>query len=331
MRYPPGSELPPTQAQAMGRAIRLEWVSVAYWISVITLLYFVLGSSQAMKAAWIEDILGLFPPVAFLIAARYRGRPPNVRFPWGYHRAITVAYVVATLALFILGAFIFIDSAERLLAGTHPSIGLVEIFDTQIWLGWLMIAALLYGVVPPLILGRLKRPLARKLHDKVLFADAKMNQADWLTAGAAIAGILGIGLGLWWADAVAAIIISIDILHDGQKYLRESVSDLMDERAQTYDEAEPHPVIDQVKQEVAKTEWVGDAVVRVRELGHLVAVQAFVVSADGESAPERTEELTARIRDLDWRCHDVQVSVVTGLTDVPDGLRASERQEAQPS
>jgi hypothetical protein len=29
------------------------------------LLYFVLGSSQAMKAAWVEDILGMFPPVAF--------------------------------------------------------------------------------------------------------------------------------------------------------------------------------------------------------------------------------------------------------------------------
>ena len=59
---------------------------------------------------------------------------------------------------------------------------MVEILDTQVWLGWVMIVALLYGLFPSLILGRLKRPLADRLHDKVLFADAKMNQADWLTA-----------------------------------------------------------------------------------------------------------------------------------------------------
>ena len=48
-----------------------------------------------------------------------------------------------------------------------------------------------------------------------------MNQADWMSAGGAAAGVVGIGSGIWWADAVAAIVISIDIVHEGQKYLRE--------------------------------------------------------------------------------------------------------------
>ncbi len=33
----------------------------------------------------------------------------------------------------------------------------------------------------------------------------EMNRADWLTAGAAILGVAGIGVGLWWADAVAPV------------------------------------------------------------------------------------------------------------------------------
>lgn len=37
------------------------------------------------------------------------------------------------------------------------------------------------------------------MHDKVLHADAKMNKADWMTAAAALVGVLGIGLGWWWA------------------------------------------------------------------------------------------------------------------------------------
>jgi hypothetical protein len=82
MRYPRGSELPPTQDQANRKAIRLEWVSLVYWFTAIVAIYFTLGQSQAMKAAWVEDILALFPPIAFLVASRFRHREPNDRFPW---------------------------------------------------------------------------------------------------------------------------------------------------------------------------------------------------------------------------------------------------------
>jgi cation diffusion facilitator family transporter len=325
MRYPRGAELPPTQDGAMKRAIRLEWISLAYWVTAIIAVYFALGQSQAMKAAWVEDILALFPPIAFLVAARFRHREPNARFPWGYHRAITVAYVVSTLALFALGSFILIDSVDRLLRGTHPPIGLVEVFDTQIWAGWVMLAALAYSGIPPLFLGRLKKPLSDVLHDKVLFADAKMNQADWLTASAAAVGIIGIGFGLWWADAVAAIVIGLDIVHDGVKFLRESVSDLMDDSPKTHDEAEHHPLIDAVKDEVAKTAWVDQAAVRLREAGHLISGDVFVVPSGDKELPRRTEELLGRLHGLDWRVQDVTLTVVRSLTDVPEGLLADKR------
>jgi len=321
VRYRDPGELPEDLQSIHRRAVRIERISVAYWISLIVLLYFVLGSSQAMKAAWVEDILGMFPPVAFLIAARHRTRPPNRLFPFGYHRAITVAYVVSAVALFGLGAFILIDSVEKLISGSHPSIGMVEILDTQVWLGWVMIAALLYGLFPSLILGRLKRPLADKLHDKVLFADAKMNQADWLTAGAAIIGIVGIGFGLWWMDAAAAIVISLDILHDGQKFLRESVGDLMDESPKTPDESKPHPLSDRVRREVAATEWVADAAVALRESGHLITGEVWVVPHRKVDLASACERLSQHLGGLDWRLHAIVVVPLESLDDVPDGLR----------
>ena len=63
-----------------------------------------------------------------------------------------------------------------------------------------------------MFLGRAKMKLAQKLHDKVLYADADMNKADWMTAVAAMVGVAGIGIGLWWADSVAALVISASIL-----------------------------------------------------------------------------------------------------------------------
>jgi cation diffusion facilitator family transporter len=323
VRFPEHAELPEDKRDVNRRAVRIEWITIAYFTSLIVILYFVLGSSQAMKAAWVEDILALFPPIAFLVASRYRTRPPNERFPWGYHRAITVAYVVAAVALVGLGLFIFIDSADKLIRGTHPPIGLVELFDWQVWHGWVMIAALLYGLVPSLILGLKKQPLAEELHDKVLYADARMNRADWMTAGAAILGVLGIGIGLWWADAVAALAISINIVHDGQKYLRESVADLMDESPQTVDESRPEPVIGEVKKLLERTPWVAASAVRLREHGHRITGEVWVVPGDEDEVPSRLEDLGAELCDLDWRLHGLAVVAVPALDEVPEDLRAS--------
>jgi cation diffusion facilitator family transporter len=321
MRYPPGAEIPGEKQPLLRRTVRLEQFSVLYWITALTFVYLTLGGSQSMKAAAAEDFLALFPPVAWLIAHRYRDRSPDRRFPWGYHRTITVGYTVASLALFTFGAFILLDSADKLIKREHPDIGLVELGDGQIWLGWLMVAALLYSGIPPIFIGLMKRRLAAELHDKLLFADAKMNQADWLTASAAIAGVIGIGFGLWWADSVAAIVISIDILHDGQKYLRASIADLMDDMPQAYDEEQPHPVIDQVKDVVRAAPWVSEGVVRLREHGHLIAGDVWVVPTEEANLVDRIEEMTKKIGDLDWRLGDVIVSPVRSIQDTPEGLR----------
>ena len=64
-------------------------------------------------------------------------------------------------------------------------------------------------------MGRIKLRYAEQLSDKVLRADADMNKADWLTGLATAVGVLGIGLGFWWADAVAALVVSISISKDG--------------------------------------------------------------------------------------------------------------------
>ncbi len=157
--------------------MRLEWLTLAYLATAVVVVFLTLGGSQAMKAAWIEDLLSLLPPIAFLVAARFRTRVPTDRFPWGYHRSVTVGYLVASVALLALGAYVLFDSAMRLVLAEHPPIGTVVVFGQQLWLGWLMLAALVYTGVPPVLLGRRKLKLAAKLHDQVLYADAEMNRA----------------------------------------------------------------------------------------------------------------------------------------------------------
>lgn len=68
-----------------------------------------------------------------------------------------------------------------------------------------------------------------------------MNKADWLTAAAAIVGVTGIGLGIWWADAAAAAFISFDILRDGLRNTWTAVKDLVDQVPRTVGTMEHAP------------------------------------------------------------------------------------------
>jgi divalent metal cation (Fe/Co/Zn/Cd) transporter len=318
VRYPGGPELPREQELAESRAKKLEWFTLGYMLSALVLVYFALGDSQAMKAAWLEDMLSLVPPAAFLIAARYRHREPSEQMAWGYHRAISVAYLAGAIAIVALGTFVLVDSGHKLMKGEHPAIGTVELFDWQLWHGWLMLAVLVYTGVPPVILGLMKKPLAEKLHDKVLVADAEMQRADWMTAGAAAVGVIGIGFGLWWADSVAAIVIGVDVLRDGARYTGRAVLNLMDARPRTYDEKKPHPLKLQVERDLAECDWVREAVVRMRELGHVFAVSAYVVPASEDGLVDRVEETIERLRALDWKVHDVTITPVRAIEDLPE-------------
>ena len=326
MKYPSGSELPPDLQPVHRRAVRLEWISIVYTVTAVVAIFFTLGSSQAMKGAWLEDVLSLAPPLAFLVAARVRYKRPNRDFPYGYHRAVEVAYLVAALALLSMGIFLIVDSALKLVDGDHPPIGMVELFDWQVWLGWLMIAALVYSVIPPVILGRLKKDLAAELHDKVLFADAKMNKANWMTGTAAIIGVVGIGFGLWWMDATAAIVIGLDITHDGLTYTAAAVKDILDGRPRRDDEKGVHPLVEQVRETVAELDWIREAAVRMRELGHLLSVEVLAVPRDDADLLDRVEDAVERIQALDWKLQDVVVAVVRELEDAPDEVMVRPRE-----
>ena len=313
MRASSAPELPPEKEKAYKRAVRLEWVTIAFFVSAVTVIYLTLGSSQAMKAAWIEDLLAFVPPIAFLIAGRIRYRRPDEDYPYGYHRAVGIAYLAASLSLIVLGAVILFDSILKLIRFEHPPIGLVQPFGDEIWLGWLMIAALTYTMVPAVILGRMKIPLARELNDKVLFADAEMNKADWMTAGAAILGILGIRFGFWWADGVAATVISLSIVSDGVKNVRAATGGLMDKRPYLVDDSAVDPLPSRMATEIKALSWVDDALVRVREEGHVFFGEVIIVPVDDANLIHKIEETKHMLLDLDWRLYDITISVAERL------------------
>jgi cation diffusion facilitator family transporter len=309
-------EYPAEQRRLRGKAKALSWASIVLLTSAGTLLFFALGQSEAMKTAWVSDVLTAIPPIALLAATRVELRGPSKRFPYGYTRSISVAFLVTSGVLSIVGLYLLYDSLSKLLKQQRPPIGLTEIFGHSFWAGWLMIGALSYSLLCGLVLGLLKKPVAKRLHDKALSAEATMNRDEWLSEGAAILGILLVGFGHWWGDAAAAAFISVEIVHDGWLNMRLVLGDLMDESPSVMGSGEIEDITDKVRSQVESLAKVAAAGVRLREHGRTLTGEVFVVPHERADVVGLVREVADRAADVDWRLHDITVMPVPRLDNV---------------
>lgn len=317
------TDLPAEQQQAMRSAIRWEWFTIGYTVVTIALIAFVVSGSQAMRTAWIEDMLSLIPQIAFLVALLFVRRRPTRAFPFGLHRVMGVGHLIAGVALLAVGGSLAIESIAGLVSAEHPSIGTVQVLGHTVWLGWFMIGVMAVVVIGPFFYGHAKAKLAPVLHNKVLYADADMAQADWQTTVASIVGVLGIGVGWWWLDGAAALFISLGIVWDGWRNARAAVLDLIDQRARTEDDARPHPLMGRIVQRVDEFPWVRESAVRMRDMGQVFHVEVFVVPEHEPVHVTSLEEIGRAVADLDWKVQDVVVIPASSLPDEAERPRGS--------
>lgn len=309
-------EHPPDIDEALQNAARLEWWSIFWLVLIVVMMGVVAGGSQAFRTAWIEDMLSLLAPAAFLVSRKLETLRERPRFPFGFQRAGSLGFFFAAAALTVIGGFLLYEGGMTLIKAEHPTLGSWTILGRQIWLGWLMIGALIFSIVPPVILGRMKRKVARQLHDKLLYIDADTNAADWQTGAAGIAGILGIAFGFWWADALMAILISVSVLKDGLYGLRVSMTSLLDGAPRQLDSPEIDVEAQRIIQRL-KARYP-DVHVQIRETGRYL--RASIEPDDMHHLPR---PIARTLVDADdWRLLDLTVAVREGLPD-PSEERAS--------
>jgi divalent metal cation (Fe/Co/Zn/Cd) transporter len=116
---------------------------------------------------------------------------------------------LVAVSLFALAAYIIGDAAYSLLTGERPAPSTVGMIVTAVSLGvmwWL---------------ARAKLRAARALGSRSLESDAFQTTACWWLSLAALVGIgLNAALSWWWADPVAAVVISVLIIHEGREAWR---------------------------------------------------------------------------------------------------------------
>ena len=213
-------------------------------------------------------------------------QPPDFEHPHGHERIEPFVSLFVAVGVLAAGAAVIWSASTSLLGGTYGrSAGLA---------GVVVLAGTAVGKYA---LYHYCLDVAERYHSPAIRATALDNRNDILTAGAALAGVLGSAAGYPILDPVAALVVALGILYTGYEIVRDNVNYLVgaappeDLREEILDRALAHP----------KVEGAHDVV------AHYVGPEVDVslhVEVEGEMSL--------------YEAHDIETEIIESVREIPE-------------
>ncbi|MDU7475228.1 MAG: cation diffusion facilitator family transporter [Paenibacillus macerans] len=266
---------------------RGAWVSIAAYLvlsafKLISGFYF---ASSALLADGFNNLTDIVASVAVLIGLKISQKPPDSDHAYGHFRAETIAALVASFIMAMVGIQVIVDAVRALAAGeqTEP--------DVRSALIALVCAAAMGGVY------WFNRRLARQINNQALMAAAKDNLSDALVSVGAAVGIFGAQFGLPWLDTVAAIAVGILICKTAWDIFRDSTHNLTD----GFDEKKLRDLRSSISR-IPGVEGIKDLKARVHGnhvlVDVVIEVEPHLTVIESHEISDRVEERMRRIQNV---------------------------------
>ncbi len=200
-------------------------IQVSWWaiigngiLAALKLTVGFISGSFAVIADGIDSTTDIASSLVVLVAAKIIARPPNVKFPYGYNKADTVATKVLSFVIFFAGAQLGYSTIRILAEGS--------VMETPSSLAiWVTIISILGKLALTLVLFR----TGHKVESPMLIANAKNMRNDILISFSVLGSILfSILLQEPLIDRLIALAISVFIMYEAFKIFMKSNIDLMD-------------------------------------------------------------------------------------------------------
>lgn len=179
--------------------------------------------SQALIADAVHSGADVFGSFAVLVGMRVARRPADKDHPYGHGKAEIVAASLVAVLL-ILAAFEVASSAVRQFFLPPP--------EPDVW----ALATAVFAVISKEVVYRYQIRIGKRINSPALIAGAKDHRSDVYASLAAAVGIGIALLGAWWqvrilfyADPLAALVVSILIAHMGYTMAVESYTSLLEQ------------------------------------------------------------------------------------------------------
>lgn len=197
---------------------RGAWISIAAYLvlSAFKLISGYIFASSALLADGFNNLTDIVASVAVLIGLRISRKPPDSDHTYGHFRAETVAALIASFIMAVVGIQVLVEAVGSFFEGTKGT--------PDLW------SAGVAGVCAVAMFGVYKYNirLARQINNQALMAAAKDNLSDAMVSVGAAVGIIGAQFGLPWLDTAAAFGVGLLICKTAWEIFRDCTHSLTD-------------------------------------------------------------------------------------------------------
>lgn len=194
------------------------WLSIGTYIilSAVKLVIGYFGSSEALKADGLNNTTDIIASIAVLIGLRISQRPPDDNHQYGHLRAETVASLIASFIMMVVGLEVLIISGMNIFNPVRDTP------STLTALVALACALVMYVVY------RYNLALSEKIKSSAVKAAAYDNRSDALVSLGTAIGIFASIIGFPIIDTITALIVGLIIIKTALEIFWESVQTLTD-------------------------------------------------------------------------------------------------------
>lgn len=197
-----------------------SWVAILgnAVLAIVKIVAGFVSGSLAVVADGIDSSSDIITSFITLFTARILSKPPDIRFPYGYQKADSIATKLLSFVMFFAGAQLAVSSIKKLVNGT------VSEMPTK-----LAIIVTVVSIIGKVLLAIHQKKVGKKLSSDMLVANGRNMQNDVLISCAVLTGLFfTFILKLPLIDSIFALIVSFWILKVAYEIFIESNYDLMD-------------------------------------------------------------------------------------------------------
>ena len=199
------------------QSVALSSVFASALLTVTKLGVGLLTGSLAILSEAAHSALDLLAALLTWAAVRVSDKPADVDHNYGHGKIESVSALIETGLLFLTSFWIIYEAVQRLALGGEP-----------VRVTWYSVAVILLSIGVDFSRARALSKVAKETRSQALEADALHFSSDILSSVAVLAGLGLVALGMSWADAAAALLVSAFVAHAGYELGRRTIDVLID-------------------------------------------------------------------------------------------------------
>ena len=165
-----------------------------------------------------HSLIDLGATIMTYVAVRVSGKPADDEHHYGHGKVESVSALGETALLFLLSGVVIWEAVKRLVE--HEP----HIVVATNWAFVVMAAS----VVIDFFRARALTRVAKATQSQALEADALHFSSDLWSSLAVIGGLIGVSVGIWWADSAAALMVALLVCVAGWRLGRRTIETLTD-------------------------------------------------------------------------------------------------------